>query len=417
MNKDHCIVITGMGAISPVGLTCRETFDNLISGTSGVDRIQQFDASSLATKIAAEVKNFDPENYMDKKKARRIGRYTQFAIAATREALAQARLDLEAVDSMRVATNVASAIGDFPMTEQQIRTHFEKGPGKINPFTVSRVSANMAAGNISMEFGLRGAGYGLSSACATGSHSLAAGWMMLKLGLADVVISGGSEAPLSESFVDSWNVMRALSTRNEEPTRASRPFDKDRDGFVLSEGCAVLILETLEHAQKRGAAIIAELAGIGMSCDAYHISAPHPEGKGAALAMKQALQTGGLKPDDVDHINAHGTATLMNDPIETIAIKKTFGEYAYKIPVCSIKSMVGHGIGMAGALEAVTSIMAITEGVIPPTINLDNPDPQCDLDYVPHISRKKVLNVVMSNSFAFGGQNCALLFKRFGKRE
>lgn len=417
MNKEPRIVITGMGAVSPVGLSSRETFDNLVAGISGIDRIQQFDTASLLTQIAAEVKNFDPANYMDKKKARRIGRYIQFAIAATREAIAQANLDIEAQDRTRIASIIASAVGDFPMVEEQLKVFIEKGPDRINPFSVSRISANMAAGNVSMEFGLMGGGFGVSSACATGSHAIASAWMMLKLDLADVAITGGSEAPLTESFVASWNVMRALSTRNDEPARASRPFDKDRDGFVPGEGCAVLLLETLEHAEKRGAAIFAELAGVGMSCDSHHISAPHPDGLGAVLAMQQALKTARLKPSDVDYINAHGTATLMNDPIETKAIRTTFGEAAYKIPVSSIKSMLGHSFGAAGALEAMVSVMTINEGIIPPTINLDEPDPECDLDYVPHTARKKNIDVVMSNSFAFGGQNCVLLLKRFNKNK
>ncbi|MFC2155029.1 beta-ketoacyl-ACP synthase II [Acidobacteriota bacterium] len=407
------IVVTGLGAISPVGLNSRDTFDKLISGTSGVDRIRQFDPSALATQIAGEVKNFLPENYMDKKKARRIGRYSQFSIAAAREAITHSKLDLQAEDPTRMASIVASAIGDHPMVEQEMKKFFEKGTGKINPFTVSRASSNMAAGNVSMEFGLMGPGLGVASACATGSHAIASAWMTLKLGLADVAVTGGSDAPLSPSYVDSWNVMRAFSTRNDEPTRASRPFDRDRDGFVPAEGCGVLILETLKHAQKRDAVILAEFVGVGMSCDFYHLSAPHPDGYGAKLAMRQALQTAGLQLEDVDYINVYGTSTQLNDPMETRAIRTTFGAYADKVPVSSIKSMIGHCIGAAGALEALTCVMVINDGVIPPTINLDNPDPECDLDYVPHKARKKDSHVVISNSFAFGGQNCVLLFKRF----
>ena len=413
MNREPRIVITGMGAISSVGLTCQETFDNLVAGKSGVGRITLFDSSRLPCQVAGEVKGFDPKNYMDHKKARRIGRYAQFSIAATREALAQAQLDLAAEDPSRIACLVSSAIGDFPMLEDQIKLFFEKGQGKVNPFTVPRVSTSMAAGNIALEFNLTGVSYGVSSACATGSHSLATAVMILKLGLADVALAGGAEAAICETFLESYAVMRALSTRNDEPERASRPFDRNRDGFVIGEGCGVLVLETLERAQRRGANILAELSGIGMSCDAFHITSAHPDGRGAAQAMTAALQSAGLEPADVDYINAHGTATQVNDPIETNAVKTVFGERAYQTPVSSIKSMIGHSIGAAGALEAIACIMAINAGIIPPTINLDNPDPKCDLDYVPHTAREKELNVVMSNSFAFGGQNCTLIFQKF----
>lgn len=413
MTTEPRIVITGMGAISSVGLNCQDTFDNLVAGQSGIGRITLFDPSRSPCQIAGEVKEFDPKNYMDHKKARRIGRYAQLSIAATREALAQAKLDLTGEDPSRIACVVSSAIGDFPMLEVQMELFLEKGHGKINPFTVPRVSTSMAAGNIALEFGLTGVSYGVSSACATGSHSLATALMILKSGLADVALAGGAEAAICETFLESYAVMRALSTRNDAPGQASRPFDRDRDGFVIGEGCGVLVLETLERAQQRGANILAELSGMGMSCDAYHITSAHPDGRGAAQAMTAALNSAGLGPADVDYINAHGTATQVNDPIETNAIKTAFGEFAYQIPVSSIKSMIGHSIGAAGALEAVTCIMALNAGVIPPTINLDNPDPKCDLDYVPLTARKKELNVIMSNSFAFGGQNCVLVFQKF----
>ena len=407
------IVITGMGALSPVGLTCRETYDNLIAGQSGVDRISLFDPSRLKTQIAGEVKNFEPTDYMDRKMAKRIGRYAQLSIAAAGEAITNAALDLEKEELTRIATVVASAIADFPFVEQQMLNFFKKGPGRSNPFTVPRTSTSMAAGNIALQYGLTGPGFSVSSACATGSHSLATAWMQLKLGLADVAFAGGAESAITETYVESFIALRALSTRNDDPQAASRPFDRDRDGFIISEGCGVLILETLEHAQQRGAPILAELVGIGMSCDAFHITAAHPDGRGAAQAMNQALQTADLRPEEIDYINAHGTSTEVNDPIETTAIKTVFGEYAYQVPISSIKSMIGHSIGASGALEAVASVMTINEGVIPPTINLDNPDPACDLDYVPNQARKKSIDVVMSNSFAFGGQNCSLIFKRF----
>ncbi len=406
-------MVTGMGAVSPLGLNCQETFNGLAAGKSGIARISLFDPSGIACQVAGEVKGFEPADYMDRKMARRIGRYAQFSIAATREALAQSGLDLAEEDPSRIACIVSSAIADFPMVEDQMNKIFAQGKRSISPFTVPRVSTSMAAGNIALEFGLTGVSYSLSSACATGSHSIANALMILKLGLADVVLAGGAESAICDTFVSSYIAMRALSTRNDEPERASRPFDKDRDGFVIAEGCGVLVLETLDRARRRGAPILAELVGIGMTCDAFHITSAHPDGKGAAQAMTTALESAGLNAEDVDYINAHGTATQLNDGIETKAIKTVFGDRAYQIPVSSTKSMTGHAIGAAGALEAVACIMALNANLIPPTINLDTPDPACDLDYVPHHAREKELNVVMSNSFAFGGQNSVLIFKKF----
>ena len=413
MSIEQRIVVTGMGAVSPVGLNCQETFNGLAAGKSGIARISLFDPSGIACQVAGEVKGFEPADYMDRKMARRIGRYAQFSIAATREALAQSGLDLAEEDPSRIACIVSSAIADFPMVEDQMNKIFAQGKRSISPFTVPRVSTSMAAGNIALEFGLTGVSYSLSSACATGSHSIANALMILKLGLADVVLAGGAESAICDTFVSSYIAMRALSTRNDEPERASRPFDKDRDGFVIAEGCGVLVLETLDRARRRGAPILAELVGVGMTCDAFHITSAHPDGKGAAQAMTTALESAGLNAEDVDYINAHGTATQLNDGIETKAIKTVFGDRAYQIPVSSTKSMTGHAIGAAGALEAVACIMALNANLIPPTINLDTPDPACDLDYVPHHAREKELNVVMSNSFAFGGQNSVLIFKKF----
>jgi len=414
MNSEKQIVITGMGAISPVGLNCQDTFDQLVAGKSGVSRINLFDPSQIQCQVAGEVKGFDPVDYMDRKMARRIGRYAQFSIAATQEALAQSGLDLANEDRSRIACVVSSAIGDFPMVEEQMKAFYGQKKKAISPFTVPRVSTSMAAGNIALEYGLTGLSYGVSSACATGSHSLATAMMVLKLGLADIVLAGGSEAAICETFLKSYIAMRALSTRNDEPERASRPFDKDRDGFVIAEGCGVMVLETKEKAQQRGAPILAELAGAGMTCDAFHITSAHPDGEGAAQAMTAALNSAGLNAGDVDYINAHGTSTPVNDPIETNAIKTAFGDRARQIPVSSTKSMTGHAIGAAGALEAIICVKAMEAGVIPPTINLDHPDPDCDLDYVPHQAREQELNVVMSNSFAFGGQNCVLIFRKPG---
>jgi 3-oxoacyl-[acyl-carrier-protein] synthase II len=413
VDLERRIVITGMGTVSPVGLTCHETFSALTAGKPGVDRVKAFDASDLSCQIAGEVKGFEPTDYMDRKLARRIGRYAQFSIAATREALAQSGLDLAAEDPSRIACIVSSAIGDFPMVEEQMNQIFTHGKKSISPFTVPRVSTSMAAGNIALEFGLTGVSYGLSSACATGSHSIANALMILKFGLADVVLAGGCESAICDSFFKSYIAMRALSSQNDEPESASRPFDKERDGFVIAEGAGVLVLETLDRAQQRGAPILAELVGTGMTCDAFHITSAHPDGKGAAQAMNAALDSAGLNVEDVDYINAHGTATQVNDAIETKAIKTVFGHHASKLPVSSTKSMTGHAIGAAGALEAVACIMALKANIVPPTINLDSPDPECDLDYVPHHARDKKLDVVMSNSFAFGGQNSVLIFKKF----
>jgi len=413
MIPEQKIVITGMGAISSVGLNCQETFDSLVAGRSGISRVSLFDPSNIDCQVAGEVKEFDPGRYMDRKMARRIGRYAQFSIAATQEALAQSGLDLANEDPSRIACVVSSAIGDFPMLEEQMNSFFCGKRRTISPFTVPRVSTSMAAGNIALEYGLTGVSFGLSSACATGSHSLATAMMLLKLGQADVVLAGGAEAAICETFLQSYISMRALSTRNDEPERASRPFDSDRDGFVIAEGCGVMVLETLENAQRRGAPILAELAGAGMTCDAFHITSAHPDGVGAAQAMTAAMNTAGINPDEVDYINAHGTSTPVNDPIETRAIKVALGDHARQTPVSSTKSMTGHAIGAAGALEAIICVKAMEAGVMPPTINLDHPDPECDLDYVPNEARSKKLDVVMSNSFAFGGQNCVLIFRKF----
>lgn len=413
MPTDTRIVVTGMGAVSPLGLNVDQTYRQLIAGVSGVDRITLFDPSPQASRIAGEVKGFDPLDYLDRKLSRRIGRYAQLALVATQEALAQSGLDLDSENRDRIASVTSSAIGDFPILEHEMKRFFDRGPGHTNPFTVPRVSTSMAAGNIALQYGLTGPSYGASSACSTGSHSIATAWMMLKLGLADVAFAGGAEAAITATFMESYIALRALSTRNDEPSRASRPFDRDRDGFVMAEGAGVLILETLQHARARGAVPLAELAGVGMSCDAFHITSAHPDGLGASNAIDAALKSAGIGPGEVDYINAHGTATQVNDPIETNAIRNSFGEHAAGIPVSSIKSMLGHSIGASGAIEAVTSVMVIREGVIPPTINLDNPGEGCDLDYVPNVARKQPVEVVVSNSFGFGGQNCVLVLRGF----
>jgi 3-oxoacyl-[acyl-carrier-protein] synthase II len=406
------VVVTGVGAVSPLGIGRQETFGNLVAGASGIDRITRFDPTRHQVRIAGEVKDFDPLNYMDRKLARRLGRYAHFAIATAAEAAAHARLDLSAEDPARVATVVGCAAGDFPLLEEQMSQYMACGPGRVHPLTVPRVSSSMAAANIAMHYGLTGPSFGTASACATGAHAVACAWLLLRAGCADVAFAGGTEAPITPTFIEGYTSLGALSRRNSEPARASRPFDRDRDGFVIAEGSAVLVLETLEHARRRGAPILAELTGVGMACEAYHLTASEPSGRAAGRAIRAALDTAGLRVGDVDYVNAHGTGTAFNDAAETGAIKAALGDHAYRTPVSSIKSMVGHCIGAAGALEAFTCVMALTEGVIPPTINLDAPSPECDLDYVPHVARRCSPRVAVSNSFAFGGQICVLVFER-----
>lgn len=406
-------MVTGMGAVSALGIGCEKIYNNLLDGVSGVDYIQQYDASEQQTKIAAEVRDFDPTQFFPKKQIRRIGRYTQFALIAAREAIEQSGLDMERENKDRIATLIASAIGDFPMIEEQVKVYYEEGPGKMSPFTVPRSSSNMAGASVTLEYGLTGPSFGFSSACATSSHSIASAALLLESGLADVVITGGTESAIAATFMESYIALKAMSTRNDEPQKASRPFDKDRDGFVMGEGAAVMVLETLEHARKRNAVILAELVGYGMSSDAFHVTAAHPEGRGAVNAITNALKMARMNPEEIDYINAHGTGTPINDPVETIAIKKVFADHAHKIPISSNKSMFGHCIGAAGALEAMASIMTLLNNKIPPTINLDNPDPLCDLDYVPHVAREQKVDAVMSNSFGFGGQNGVLIFRKF----
>ena len=406
------VVITGIGAVSAVGMGAELFFDNLTKGVSGIDHIAQYDASNQSTRIAGEIKNFQPEDYFSKKMIRRTGRYIQFGLLSADEAVKNARLSPGDEDTARIGCLFASGIGDFPMSESQALTFHREGPGKMSPFTVPRVSPNMVSANISMEWGLKGPSFGITSACTSGSHAIAMAAMLLQTGHAEVMIAGAAESCISPSAVESYIALRALSSRNDDPQHASRPFDKDRDGFILAEGAGALVLETMEHAEKRGAPILAELAGYALNCDAYHITAPHPQGEGAANAMVAAVKNAGLTPEDVDYINAHGTSTPINDPSETAAIKRAFGDRAYDIPVSSIKSMIGHALGAAGALEAVACVKAMQQDIIPPTMNLEEADPLCDLDYVPNEARKKELNVVISNSFGFGGQNCVLVFKK-----
>ena len=410
------VVVTGLGIVSPLGIG-RETFwANLTAGMSGVGRITRFNPEGYTTQIAAEVKDFDPANYFEKKEARRLDRFTQFALAATREALADAGLQLEKMDRDRIAVVLGTGIGGIETLEEQHKVLLSRGPDRVSPFFIPMMIANMGAGQIAINYGIRGHNVTTVSACASSSNAIGDAFRLLKQGLAEVVITGGAEAPVTPLAVAGFCSMRAMSTNNADPARASRPFDARRDGFVIGEGAGVLILETAEHALKRGARIYAEIAGYGCTCDAYHISAPDPEGRGAALAMTLALKEAGFAPAQVDYINAHGTATPLGDRLETLAIKQVFGEAAGRLAVSSTKSMTGHLLGAAGGLEAGICLLAIAKGIVPPTINYEFVDPDCDLDYVPNRARALPVAAALSNSLGFGGHNVSLLFKKYGEQ-
>ncbi len=416
MNKK--IVVTGMGAITPLGHSVEETWAAIKAGKSGVGINDRFDTTEFATKIAGLVKNFNPSDFMDKKEARKMALFTQYAVAAAKEAMEQAGFGsgfhTGDIDSERTATVIGNGIGGFEIIEEGLRKLFESGPSRIPPMTIPKMITNEAPGNIAITYNIHGPAYTIATACASATDAIGNARMLIETGQADVVIAGGTEAAVTPFGIAGFNVIQALSTGfNDAPEKASRPFDKDRDGFIMAEGAGILILESEEHAKARGARIIAEVAGFGMTCDAHHLTAPHPEGAGAARAMKIALQSAGLKPEDVDYINAHGTSTPTNDPLETKSIKKAFGDHAYKLKVSSTKSMTGHMVGAAGAVEAIISIKAILDNFVPATTNLDNPDPECDLDYVPNQGIEMPVNVVLSNSLGFGGHNSAVILKRY----
>ena len=403
-------VVTGIGIVSPVGLTRDSTWHNLLRGVSGIDRIASFDSEDLETKIAGEVKGFEPTEYMTRKDARRMDRFSQLAIAASQEAADQAQLD-DAGE--RVSVMVASGIGGIVTLSEQIEVMNEKGPRRVSPFLVPMMLPDMASGHVSMSIGARGPNYSTVSACASGGDAIGQAQLLLRAGAADIVVAGGTEAAVCRIGLAGFISAKALSRRNDEPQRASRPFDAMRDGFVLGEGAAVLVIETLESAQARGARPIAEMKGYGSTSDAHHITQPHPEGEGAARAMELALADAQMQPEDLDYINAHGTSTPLNDRSETLAMKKVFGDEAYRIPTSSTKSMTGHLLGASGALEAAISVLAIVNAAAPPTINLEEPDPDCDLDYIPHTPRRGRIRTAMSNSFGFGGHNASLIFTEF----
>ncbi len=407
------VVVTGLGCVSPVGNNVAETWSALLAGKSGAAPITHFDASRHKTKFAAEVKGFDGAAMFGAREARKMDRFAQFATAATLEALAQAKFSIDESNRDRVGVLIGSGIGGITtlLTEQE--TLRERGPGRVSPFLIPMMISDSAAGMIAIRVGARGPNMSLATACATGTNAVGEAAEMIRRGAADVMIAGAAEAAIVPIAMAGMNVMGALSARNDEPERASRPFDKDRDGFLMGEGGAVLILESLEHAQARGAEILCEFSGYGTTDDAHHISAPAEDGAGAAISMQLALKSAGLSVDDIGYINAHGTSTLLNDKSETAAIKTVFGEQAYKIPISSTKSMTGHLLGASGTLEAVVCAQVLRENLVPPTINYETPDPVCDLDYVPNQARPAQPKHVMSNSFGFGGHNATLILSRF----
>jgi len=407
------VVVTGMGAITPLGLTVNEYWRGLVEGRSGIGPTTLCDVSTLTCQISGEVRGFDPRNYMDYKGSRRMARFSQFVVAAARMAVDDAALNLGRENPDMMGVVIGNGIGGFPEAEEGHRTLMTKGGMRMNPFFMPIILPNMAAGQVSMIFGLTGFSSTITTACAAATQAVGEAIEVIRQGKADVMVAGGSEAAISPTGVAGFCVMKALTTRNDEPTKASRPFDAKRDGFVPSEGAGVLILESLEHALRRGARIHVEAAGIGVSSDAYHVTAPHSDGAGAARAMRWALEDAGILPDEVDYINAHGTSTQLNDSIETLAIKTVFGDHAYRVPISATKSMIGHLLGGSGAVEAIAAIKTITDGMIHPTINYEYPDPECDLDYVPNVARRSDVRTALSNSFGFGGQNACLVFKRF----
>jgi 3-oxoacyl-[acyl-carrier-protein] synthase II len=408
------VVVTGLGVVSCVGTDTGTFWDALVAGRSGIDRIQSFDPSALSTRIAGEVRGFT----FDAKLGKRMDRFSQFAFSAAQQALAQAGLVPEGggashVNPERIGVCVGSGIGGEAFLETQHAKFLEKGPGRFHPLTVPIVIANMASANIAIHSKLLGPNLCVSTACATGNHSIGTSLDLIRCGRADAMLAGGTEATITAFSLDGYSQLRALSTRNDDPKGASRPFSRGRDGFVLAEGAGVLLLESLTHARKRGAEILAEVAGFGMTSDGYHLTAPHPEGLGAARAMRLAVQDAGWNPEQVDYINAHGTSTDLNDALETRAVKAVFGEHARRIAISSIKSMVGHSLGASAGIEAVASVLTVRHGVLPPTINLTEPDPELDLDYVPLQARRQPVDAILSNSFAFGGHNAVVAFKRF----
>lgn len=407
------VVITGLGAITPIGKNLADYWDSLLQGRSGVGAVTLFDASEHACQIAAEVKNFDPHEYLDKKDAKRMDRFAQFGVCASIQAIADAQLEINELNADRVGVLIGTGVGGLRVMETQNENLLTKGPKKVSPFTIPMMIANMAAGLTAIHTGAKGPNSCTVTACAAGSHAIGDAFRLIQGGYAEAMICGGAEAAVTPLSFAGFSSAKALSTRNDSPENASRPFDRDRDGFVMGEGSGILVIEELEQALKRGARIYAEIVGYGMTCDAYHMTSPVPGGQGATKAIELALADGNLNPNQVDYINAHGTSTQANDSNETKAIKKALGERASQITVSSTKSMTGHLLGGSGGIEAVATVMAIANNRVPPTINLENLDPDCDLDYVPNSSREQEVNVALSNSFGFGGHNVTLAFKKY----
>ena len=412
--SDRRVVVTGMGVVTPLGNDLDTFWQNLITSQCGIDKISAFDTSAFATQIAGEVKNFDPTPaFPSPKEIRRTDRYSQFGIYAGWSALKDSGLELEKENLDEVGVFLGSGIGGLATTSEQHKILLERGPGRMSPFTIPMLIGNMASGLISMYFNLRGPNFATCSACATANHAIGEAWRTIKAGDASVMFAGGSEAAVIPIGIGGFCAMRAMSTRNDNPKHASRPFDKDRDGFVMGEGAGVLVLEELEHAKKRGAQIYCEIAGYGNTADAHHITSPPPGGEGAVRCMRMALRTGGLNPEDISYVNAHGTSTPQGDVCETQAIKTVFGDHARKLAVSSTKGATGHMLGAAGAVEMTACALAIKNGIVPPTINLQTPDPECDLDYVPNTARKMTVNAIVNNSFGFGGHNATIAAKKF----
>ena len=407
------VVVTGLGLVTPLGIGVEPSWTNLLAGRSGVRRITQFDASAFPTQIAGEVDGFDPEAFIEPKEVKKVDRFIQFAIAAADMAMKDSGLQVDEQSAERIGVAVGAGMGGLPIIEKVHSVVTERGPRRISPFFIPSVLINLASGHISIRFGVKGPNLAHVTACATGSHAIGDSFRIIERGDADVMITGGAESCITPLGVGGFNAMKALSTRNDEPEKASRPFDRDRDGFVMGEGAGVMVLESLDHARGRGARIYAEIIGYGLTADAYHITSPDPRGDGAARCIRMALKGADLPPEAVDYVNAHGTSTKYGDELETLAIKAVFKEHARRLVVSSTKSMTGHLLGAAGGIEGVFSVLAIRDGKIPPTINLDNPDPECDLDYAPHTPRERDVTVSLSNSFGFGGTNACIVFRKF----
>ncbi len=407
------VVVTGLGLVTPLGIGVEKSWEGLVQGRSGIRRITHFDSSQHATQIAGEVEGFNPEDYIEPKEIKKMDRFIHLGVAAATMAMDDAQLKIDESNAARVGVYVGAGMGGLTTIEHYHKVLLEKGPRRITPFFIPMLIINLAAGQISIRFGAKGPNVAPTTACATGSHAIGDALRVIERGDADAMIAGGAESVITPMGIGGFNAMKALSTRNDEPERASRPFDRDRDGFIMGEGAGILVLEELNHALQRGAKIYAELIGYGLTADAYHITSPAPEGEGAARCMAMALKDAGVEPSIVDYINAHGTSTKYGDELETTAIKTVFREHAYKLAVSSTKSMTGHLLGAAGGVEAVVCCLSICKSLIPPTINLDNPDEGCDLDYVAHAARTKEVSYALSNSFGFGGTNACLLFKKF----